>query len=133
MSKEEILEGIKQAVARGHNLEKVKQSFINAGFNAREVDEAAGELSELSYKKLQLQPQAEEVYRKQQNQQINQFSPEKQLQQQAFPQNTAQQPPKIKPLPQLQQQKPKKSKIKLIILIIVLIIIFLILLISLIA
>ena len=41
MTKEEILAGLKQAIERGESLEQAKQSFINAGYNPRDVEEAA--------------------------------------------------------------------------------------------
>jgi len=100
MSKEEILAGLKIAISRGESLGKAKQSFINAGYNPREVEEAALMLSGVlsSYYPKQLQ------------------QPIQQLQQ-----------PSQQSLPK-QEQKPEqenKSRKKLILL---LIIIFLILL-----
>jgi preprotein translocase subunit SecF len=41
MSKEEIITGIKNALERGQSIEKATQSMINAGYNEREVSEAA--------------------------------------------------------------------------------------------
>ena len=41
MAKEEIIGGLKNAVERGESIDKAVQSFINAGYNANEVREAA--------------------------------------------------------------------------------------------
>ena len=41
MVRGELVEGIRNAVERGSNLEQVKQSFITAGYNPKEVNEAA--------------------------------------------------------------------------------------------
>ncbi len=41
----EILGGLKNALERGQSLDKAVQSFINAGYNPRLVQEAATELS----------------------------------------------------------------------------------------
>lgn len=45
MTDNEILGGLRNAIERGQSLEKAVQSFINAGYNARLVQEAANELS----------------------------------------------------------------------------------------
>jgi len=41
MVREEIVEGLKNAVERGYSLEMAKQSFISAGYPREEVEEAA--------------------------------------------------------------------------------------------
>lgn len=43
---EEIISGLRNALERGFSLDDAVQSFINAGYNASEVREAAGSLSE---------------------------------------------------------------------------------------
>ncbi len=43
MTKEEIKEGIKQALQRGESFKQAKQSFINAGYNPEQVNKAASE------------------------------------------------------------------------------------------
>ncbi len=43
--REEIVAGLKNAMARGTSLEQAVQSFINAGYNSSEVSEAANFLS----------------------------------------------------------------------------------------
>lgn len=42
--REEIISGLKNAMARGESLEKASQSFINAGYNQDDVQAAAEEL-----------------------------------------------------------------------------------------
>ena len=44
MAKEEIISGLQNAVTRGESLEKAMQSMINAGYNAREVQEAVHQI-----------------------------------------------------------------------------------------
>jgi hypothetical protein len=46
--KEELLAGMKNALARGFPLEKVAQSFINAGYTQAEVREAAQQITGVS-------------------------------------------------------------------------------------
>ena len=41
----EIIAGLRNAMERGESLERAMQSFINAGYNAREVGTAGKELS----------------------------------------------------------------------------------------
>lgn len=43
--REEIVAGLKNAIARGSSIEQATQSFINAGYNPSEVSEAANFLS----------------------------------------------------------------------------------------
>jgi len=45
MAREEILEGLKNALERGERLESAVQSFISAGYSAQEVQEAARALN----------------------------------------------------------------------------------------
>jgi hypothetical protein len=45
MAKDEIISGLQNAVARGQTLDQAAQSFKNAGYNPREVDEAKNSLS----------------------------------------------------------------------------------------
>ena len=44
MQKEEIIAGLKTAIEHGESLEKAKQTFINAGYNPREIEEAAASM-----------------------------------------------------------------------------------------
>jgi hypothetical protein len=41
MAKEEIVEGLRQAVSRGESLEKAMATFFNAGYPNEDVEEAA--------------------------------------------------------------------------------------------
>ncbi|MEK6889661.1 MAG: hypothetical protein AABW82_00875 [Nanoarchaeota archaeon] len=45
MTDNEIIGGLRNALERGQSLERAVQSFINAGYNPRTVQEAANELS----------------------------------------------------------------------------------------
>lgn len=49
MAKEEILSGIKNAISRGSSIDQAAQSFINAGYNPQEVQQAKEELSSGNY------------------------------------------------------------------------------------
>lgn len=42
--KEDIFEGLKQALSKGESLQHAMQSFYNAGYNKTEINEAAKEL-----------------------------------------------------------------------------------------
>jgi len=46
MTKEEIAAGLKNALDRGSSIEEAVQSFVNAGYNANEVMEAASLLGQ---------------------------------------------------------------------------------------
>jgi hypothetical protein len=41
MAKEELVQGLRNAIERGSSLQSAVQSFINAGYNSAEVNEAA--------------------------------------------------------------------------------------------
>lgn len=45
MVREELLAGLKNAVDRGYSLQSAIQSFINAGYNAEEVQETAKQIN----------------------------------------------------------------------------------------
>jgi len=45
MMREDILTGLKNAIERGYSIKQAKQSFINAGYNVKEVEEAADSIS----------------------------------------------------------------------------------------
>ena len=49
MVRDDIVGGLKNAIERGSGLEKAKATFVNAGYNADEVDEA-GKFVEMSDK-----------------------------------------------------------------------------------
>ncbi len=61
MVKEEILEGLKYAVARGETLPKAMMSFYNAGYSKQDIEEAARALqaSQLPQTQQPLQQQAQ--------------------------------------------------------------------------
>jgi hypothetical protein len=44
MEKGDIIAGLKQALSRGDPLEKAKQSFINAGYSKKDVEDSANSL-----------------------------------------------------------------------------------------
>ena len=44
MEKLEVIGGLKNAIERGYSLEKAKQSFLNAGYNPRDVEDSANSL-----------------------------------------------------------------------------------------
>jgi len=98
MPKEEIIHGLKNAIERGSSLNAAKQSFINAGYDPREVEEAArfvGGGTITQYPQLSQHPQQ-------------------------APQ--APQAPQMQQSPQTKFQKPRKSKAGVIVLLIFLII-----------
>src|SRR3989344_4686082 len=93
MRKEEIIQGLKNAIERGSDLEQAKQSFINAGYDEREINDAAaslqGTLTEYPEFELtsqmppaqtpEIKPQAYKLPIQKQNfQQQSQFQPPKQ-------------------------------------------------------
>jgi len=45
MTNQEIINGLKNAISRGIPLEKAMQSFVNAGYNMQEVQEAGQKVS----------------------------------------------------------------------------------------
>jgi len=73
MPKEEIIAGLKQAITRGYSLELAKQSFINAGYNSKEVEEASSSLGGVitEFPQFHQTQEAEEI-RAKQPQQIKQ-------------------------------------------------------------
>ena len=45
MTKQEIISGLKNAVARGESIQKASQSFINAGYSPADVQQAASQIN----------------------------------------------------------------------------------------
>lgn len=41
MAKEELIAGFRNAIDRGFSIEEAKNSFLNAGYNPKEIEEAA--------------------------------------------------------------------------------------------
>lgn len=64
MRNEELTSGLKNAIENGSSLEQAKRSFINAGYNQREVEQAAKEISSGVFHPVQKLP--ETTYPKQQ-------------------------------------------------------------------
>jgi hypothetical protein len=95
MPSEEIIIGIKNAVARGESLQKSAQSMINAGYGVEDVNEA---LNYVNMGTLGKMTQPLPV-------QNNQTSPNNK----SNPNQQTPQPP-IKPLPKTDQPVPVKSK-----------------------
>jgi hypothetical protein len=109
MIKEEITSGLRQAIERGYSLEQAKQSFINAGYNSKDIEDSASSLGglltsmpEIAYPQRQQEEKSQEI----QNKQIPQINIQTQQ------------------LPQFPQ--PKKSKLKIIIIILVILLLILI-------
>lgn len=59
--KEDIVAGIKNAIERGYSLEQAKTSFINAGYNVRDVEEAASSLTGVITELPQIQQIPEQI------------------------------------------------------------------------
>ena len=57
-SENELIGGIKNALERGENPEKTKQSFLNAGYKKQEIEKAINHVMQISPQSL---PQKEEV------------------------------------------------------------------------
>jgi cobalamin biosynthesis Mg chelatase CobN len=70
MVKEDIVGGLKNAIERGENLEQAKQTFINAGYSADEVEQAAASLGGIiaSIATPQTQPTSQQIPPKQSKQ-----------------------------------------------------------------
>jgi len=116
MEKEEIIAGLRQAIERGHSLEQAKQSFLNAGYNSREVEEAAASISGVLTEFPEIHSSD---YQQQQSQQTQQSFLSKQPQQAKL----QFQPQPIQQFQPIQQyQQPKKSRKLIIFLIIFLLI-----------
>ena len=93
--------GIKNALDRGESLEKIKKSFLNAGYTKEEVEQATNEIS----------PQAQ--FNKQQINQIpNKLQTPSQLQGLEIPSPI----PHYAPLPTIPAQEEKKSHLLIIVL-----------------
>ncbi|MCX8159011.1 MAG: hypothetical protein N3D20_01830 [Candidatus Pacearchaeota archaeon] len=75
MVNEEILAGLKNALSRGYSLEKAMLSFINAGYNANEVREAATIISQPTFQQ-QISKQTQQA--ESQELQFQKLQPEKQ-------------------------------------------------------
>ena len=54
---QELTGGIKNALERGEDINKIKQSFINAGYSQRDVDSSVAEIQSQSTQQPQAHPQ----------------------------------------------------------------------------
>lgn len=88
MVKEEIIEGLKYAVAKGESLPKAMMSFYNAGYLKKDVEEAARAL---------------------QTPQLPQTQPQQPLQQQTQPQQIPQTPVKVVQKVSAYGERPKSA------------------------
>ena len=137
--REEIVSGLKNAIERGATLEQAVRSFINAGYNPVEVEQAAQTLRGSS---AITSPQ--EVRRPIQQPQQNPYNyPPQQFQQKYVPSQQKQYPPQnqqipqqplqsypspqqIKPLPSFQYPRKKKSYLLLAVIILLIVLFILI-------
>ena len=89
MPKEEIIEGLKYALARGESLPKAMMSFYNAGYSKEDIEEAA------------------RILQAPQLPQIQQFTPAQQLSQQAQQSSQLPQAPRVIQRVSAYEEKPK--------------------------
>ena len=112
MQKEEIIGGLKNGLEKGYSLEQVKASFINAGYNPRDVEDSASFISSggvLTMPAVNVAPitRVSELSGAQSGL-AKPFSSNTQ-----FPTAQANQTPSVQQLPVMQKQieiKPKKSR-----------------------
>jgi len=64
MAREEIVEGLRQAVSKGEQLEKAMASFSNAGYPKEDIEEAARVLQMPTIYQSQPQPQFQQPQQK---------------------------------------------------------------------
>jgi len=120
MIKEEIVSGLKQAIERGYSLEQAKQSFVNAGYNNRDISDSASSLGGI----ITSNPEISNIP------QISQMSSVPNILPPEISSTPPQQtPPELSQIPpqptQLPQETQTKSKTLVIILIVILILIVL--------
>ncbi|MCU0642469.1 MAG: hypothetical protein MUF61_02735 [archaeon] len=61
MQKEDIIAGLKQALARGESKEEAVQSFVNAGYSAADINDAAATVLSSAQEKPKPLPQSTPV------------------------------------------------------------------------
>ncbi|PIN94034.1 hypothetical protein COU54_00685 [Candidatus Pacearchaeota archaeon CG10_big_fil_rev_8_21_14_0_10_31_24] len=134
--KDEIIGGIRNALERGEPMEKVVQSFINAGYNADQVNEVANRLSPASRSISEssiLQSTKNQLDQKPQDNKISSPQPSTQTQTttanlpktQDAPPTAPVQPlksPKLQLMPNPNQKKSKKTVIILAVILFLLVI-----------
>jgi FtsZ-interacting cell division protein ZipA len=113
MPKEELVEGIKQAMARGESLEKAMMSFYTSGYKKEDVEQAAAAVVGMGIPQQPQQPVS---------QPIQQATPVPQKQEQSQPPQPSQQPmqqiiqqqqvpqPSQQPMQQIIQQQPPQPQ-----------------------
>ena len=69
---EEILAGLKNAIERGYSLEQAAQSFLNAGYNPREIEEA---VNSITHGAIYITQSQEPIQKSLQSVQPNSFQP----------------------------------------------------------
>ncbi len=122
MNKEQILAGLKNAIERGYSLELAKQSFINAGYNPRDIEEAANELSGVISSYPQMQQEEKETAL---DESTIQGIPKPSYSQYSYPTQKPIQPKPLSQVSQFQQfrqaqSQPKNHKKLIILLVIIL-------------
>jgi len=100
----ELVGGMKNALERGASLDRIKQTFLNAGYKPEQIEEAASEVSQFS----ELISQNFQQYQQQDSsQQVQQQHPQKtqqsQQQDSSQPQAQPQKVQQFQPLPQIQK------------------------------
>mgnify|MGYP005638654923 CR=1 FL=1 len=91
-----LVGGIKNALSHGENLEKVKKSFLNAGYSQQEVDEAV--------QKANATPQESD------QKSLNTLSRQQNIQTPQLPNSSAQQNPNLKNINQEIQKNQQPNK-----------------------
>jgi len=79
MTNKEIVEGLKAAVSRGESLKQAMMSFLNAGYNRKEIQEAAREVQSLSIQKVQSKPEQKPLIKKSKKPFLSRFKSKKKL------------------------------------------------------
>ncbi len=134
MVNQEILEGLRNALARGYSLESAMMSFFNAGYKKEEIEEAAGFLHQhpshpLSHPEKPSSPEALESEQIKKTEKTVSKIPYKPLKQPLKPVPSAPSAQAQKPVQQVikkriseyEPEPSKKIKLKIIILIILLV------------
>ena len=120
MAKEELVEGIKQAIPRGETLERAMTTFFNAGYPQEDIEEAARVLQTPNFSQwLSQQPQQKkQTQQPQQPQQTSQYQDIQQQTPQQFQQQQIQQqqlnnsypyPPAVTQIVSDYNKKPSKT------------------------
>ena len=107
----ELIGGLKNALERGENIQKAKKSFVNAGYNIQDVENAARQISGAPIPQQTIPSRSQPIKQTQQNQTNKpQKNQSKQTQQKIIQKNS-------NPL----SEKPKKPLPKILIIIMIII------------